>query len=238
MAPDSLTLFEKYSNLRYSVNMSETKKTCSVCKVEKTFDNFYFRKNRNNYRTQCKNCMSDLNKQYRSCNKEKIAARSSELRQLNKEKILAQEAEYRQCNKERIKEYYRNRHNNNANAKLAQNTRTRINTALKGKSKSFHTKEILGIDIENYKKWLLFQMTPEMNFNNIHIDHVKPISSFDISNDNELLEAFNWRNTQPLLKQDNLRKSNKFNEEDYNNQFVKAREFNLLQTFLSGTNLL
>ena len=98
--------------------------------------------------------------------------------------------------------------------------------------------EILGIDDENYKKWLLFQMTLEMNFNNIHIDHVKPIPSFEISNDNELLEAFNWRNTQPLQKQDNLRKSAKFNEKNYANQFKKAREFNLLQTFLSETNLL
>ena len=248
--------------------MSEERKTCSKCKVEKTIDNFYFIKNSNNYRNQCKLCVSDRKKQYyaynkekvcakaaeykqnnkknvvasqaeyRQHNKEKIAARNAEYRQNNKEKIAARKAEYAQQNRKKINEYNRNRHKNNANAKLARNIRSRINKALKGKSKSFHTKEILGIDIENYKKWLLFQMTPEMNFNNIHIDHVKPISSFDISNDNELLEAFNWRNTQPLLKQDNLRKSNKVNEEDYNNQFKKAREFNLLQTFLSETNLL
>ena len=278
--------------------MSEEKKTCSTCEVEKTIDSFYFIKNSNNYRNQCKLCVSDRKKQYyadnkekvcakaaeykqnnkenvvasqaeyRQNNKEKIAARNAEYHQKNKEKIAARNAEYRQNNKEKIaakkveyakhnkekiaarkaeytqqnrkknNEYNRNRHKNNANAKLANNIRSRINKALKGHNKSFHTKEILGIDIENYKKWLLFQMTPEMNFNNIHIDHVKPISSFDISNDNELLEAFNWRNTQPLLKQDNLRKSNKVNEEDYNNQFKKAREFNLLQTFLSETNLL
>ena len=121
---------------------------------------------------------------------------------------------------------------------LANNIRSRINKALKGHNKSFRTKEILGIDIETYRRWIEHQMTPEMIFNNIHIDHVKPISSFDISNDNELLEAFNWRNTQPLLKQDNLRKSAKFNEKDYAKQFKKAREFNLLQTFFSETNLL
>ena len=87
-------------------------------------------------------------------------------------------------------------------------------------------------------------MTPEMIFDIIHIDHVKPISSFDISNDNELLEAFNWRNTQPLLKQDNRRKSNKFNEKDYNNQFIKARQLikvlvsgSLINTFLNKTYL-
>ena len=52
-------------------------------------------------------------------------------------------------------------------------------------------------------------MTPEMNWSNIQIDHIKPISSFDVSKEDELLEAFNWRNTQPLLKEDNLRKGTK-----------------------------
>ena len=218
--------------------MDEQKQICSNCEEEKTIDNFYFRKNINNYNPQCKNCIVKKQIEYNQNNKEKIAAKNAEYRQLKKEKIAAQKSEYRKNNREKINEYCRNRINNNTNTKLARNTRARINTALKGKSKSFKTMEILGIDVENYKKWLLFQMTPEMNFNNIHIDHVKPISSFDISNDNELLEAFNWRNTQPLLKQDNLRKSDKFNEKDYAKQFKKAHEFNLLQTFLSETNLL
>ena len=64
-----------------------------------------------------------------------------------------------------------------------------------------------------------------MNFNNIQIDHAKPISSFDVSNDEQLLEAFNWKNTQPLLKEDNLRKGSKFDFLDYRLQFIKAYEF-------------
>ena len=149
-----------------------------------------------------------------------------------------QTKEWYQNNKERINTWERNRRKTDDNYRLMKNTRSRINATLKGHNKSLRTKEILGIDIPTYKKWLLFQMTPEMNWNNIHVDHVKPISSFKISNDNELLEAFNWRNTQPLLKIDNLKKSKKYNESDYNNQFKKAREFNLLQTFLSETTLL
>ena len=43
-------------------------------------------------------------------------------------------------------------------------------------------------------------MTPDMNWSNIESDHVKPITSFDVSNDEELNEAFNWKNTQPLLE--------------------------------------
>ena len=62
--------------------------------------------------------------------------------------------------------------------------------------KSSSTREILGIDIETYRRWIEWQMTPEMNWFNIQIDHVKPICLFDVSNDEELKEAFNWKNTQ------------------------------------------
>ena len=37
-----------------------------------------------------------------------------------------------------------------------------------------------------------------MNWKNIDTDHVKSISSFDISNNQELQQAFNWKNTQAL----------------------------------------
>ena len=121
--------------------------------------------------------------------------------------------------------YFRKRRQSNTKVRLKSNMRNRINKALKNKSKGFKAKEILGIDLETYKFWIEYQMSAEMNWTNIHIDHVKPISSFDVSNENELLEAFNWKNTQPLLKEENLRKSNKFNELEYHLQFVKAEIF-------------
>ena len=49
--------------------------------------------------------------------------------------------------------------------------------------------------------------------------------SIDVSNEDELFKAFNWRKTQPLLKKDNLRKGSKYNELDYQLQFIKAYEF-------------
>ena len=54
-------------------------------------------------------------------------------------------------------------------------------------------------------------MTPEMNWSNIEIDHVKGISLFDVSKDEELKEAFSWKNSQPLLKRDHRQKGTKFN---------------------------
>ena len=48
---------------------------------------------------------------------------------------------------------------------------------------------------------------------------------FDVSQYEELKEAFNWKNTQPLLKQDLLQKGIKFNFLDYQLQFIKAYQF-------------
>ena len=61
--------------------------------------------------------------------------------------------------------------------------------------KSSSTKDILGIDIDTYRKWIEWQFTPEMNWSNTEVDHVKPIRMFDVSKDEELKEVFSWKNT-------------------------------------------
>ena len=68
-------------------------------------------------------------------------------------------------------------------------------------------------------------MTPEMNWSNIEIDHVKAISLFDVSKDEELKKAFSWKNTQPPLKHDHQKKGTEFNFVDYQLQFIKTYQF-------------
>ena len=74
---------------------------------------------------------------------------------------------------------------------LFRNTRRRIHKALNGNLKTFSAKHILGIDINTYKLWIEYQFTPDMNWSNIEIDHVKPFCLVDVSKDEELREAFN-----------------------------------------------
>ena len=64
----------------------------------------------------------------------------------------------------------------------------------------FQLKKFLGIDIDTFKKRIEFQMTPEMNWYNIEIDHGKPICMFEVSKDEEIREVFIWKNFQPLIK--------------------------------------
>ena len=48
---------------------------------------------------------------------------------------------------------------------------------------------------------------------------------FDVSKDEELREAFSWKNTQPLLKHIHQQKGTKFNFLDYQLQFINGYHF-------------
>ena len=67
-------------------------------------------------------------------------------------------------------------------------------------------------------------MTPDMSWSNTEIDHVKSICMFDVSKEEEIKEAFNWKNTQLLLKQDHQLKGTKCNFLDYQLQIIKANQ--------------
>jgi hypothetical protein len=42
-----------------------------------------------------------------------------------------------------------------------------------------------------------------------HIDHIKPLDSFDLTDPEQQLVACHWSNLQPLWWRDNLSKNNK-----------------------------
>ena len=91
---------------------------------------------------------------------------------------------------------------------------------LKYKSKAAFPIDFLGTDIDTYKMWSEYKMTPELNGSNFDIDHEKPNSSLDISKDEELRETVKWTNIQPLFKKDHQRKRKKFDFLDYRLHFV------------------
>ena len=185
-------------------------KRCSKCENEKELSEFNVRTDTQKYRKQCRGCIKLIKKEYQTNNKDKINL-------YNKN--------YFQHNKKKIYESRKNRRKTDVNFRLICNTRRRIHHALNGKSKSSPTKDILGIDIDLYRKWIEWQMTSDMTWENIEIDHVKPICLFDVSKDDELREAFNWKNTQPLLKEVHQQKGVKFIFLDYQLQFIKAYQF-------------
>ena len=132
---------------------------------------------------------------------------------------------YNEQKKERRNRYLKNKRETDINFQLISNTRNRIYKSLKGLTKQSSTKDILGIDVETYKKLIKFQFNPDITWENIEIDHVKPICMFDVSKDEELRDAFSLKKTQPLLKQDHQKKGINFKFLDYQLQFIKAYQF-------------
>ena len=168
-------------------------KKCLKCGNISLKSNFH--KNRNSKDglfSYCKSCVIQKQRIYDNENRERIIKRHKGYYLKNRDQILAQN-----------KIYTNNRYKTDVNFRLICRTRSRINNSLKGMTKQSSTKEILGIDIDLYRKRLEFQFTPEMNWSNIEVDHIKTICMFDVSDDEQLKEAFSWKNTQPLLKQDN-----------------------------------
>ena len=166
--------------------MGEDFKKCSKCKTTSLKSDFHKNtKSKNGLQSYCITCKKDYGKKYNLENQDRIKRYFSE----NRSKISALE-----------KFFLNNRYKTDIKFRLKKKTRNRIYQSLKGMVKSSSTKDILGIDIETYKRWIEWQTTPDMTSENSEIDHVRPIPSFNISDDEQLKEAFTWRNTQPSLK--------------------------------------
>ena len=190
-------------------------KKCCSCKSICLKTNFHKnKKSKDGLFYHCKSCVIQKQRIYDIENRDKISTRMKDYYLKNRDQIMAQN-----------KIYANNRYKTDINFRLICKTRSRIYKSLKGMTKQSSSINILGIDIDLYRKWLEFQITPEMNWENIEIDHVKPICMFDVTKDGELREAFSWKNTQPLLKHDHQLKGTKFNFLDYQLQFIKAYQF-------------
>ena len=43
-----------------------------------------------------------------------------------------------------------------------------------------------------------------------HVDHIRPVASFDLTNEEEFKKCFHYTNLQPLWADENLKKSDKY----------------------------
>ena len=77
-----------------------------------------------------------------------------------------------------------------------------------------HSIEYLGCDVDTLKKHIQDKMTVEMTVDNIHYDHIKPVSCFDLDDEEEFLKCCHFTNLQPLLAKDNLELNNTWTAEN------------------------
>jgi hypothetical protein len=138
----------------------------------------------------------------------------------NKDKWNEYIKEYREKNKDKIREikrkYERTRKANDPLYKLIANFRTAIYQVLKENNinKNGHYFEILGYTPYDLIEHIESKFTEGMsweNYGEFHIDHITPISSFNIQEigDNEFMRCWALENLQPMWAEENIRKSNK-----------------------------
>jgi hypothetical protein len=138
--------------------------------------------------------------------------------------------EWRHNNNARTKEYSHRFYNDNkekvikangAYAKVRKRTdigyrlatvlRSRLNKLLRGKVKiGSHVKD-LGCSLKELRTYLESKFSSGMSWENYgmhgwHVDHILPLSSFDLTRPEELKLAVHYTNLQPLWAIDNLKK--------------------------------
>jgi hypothetical protein len=97
---------------------------------------------------------------------------------------------------------------------IACRLRNRLRKALlkAGAVKSQKTMELLGCSCEFLKEHIESKFKDGMSWENrssFHIDHIRPVSSFDLTDPEQQKIAFHWTNLQPLYPIENIRKSDK-----------------------------
>jgi len=137
----------------------------------------------------------------------------------NKEHRKQYLKEYRENNIEKIRktkrDYERNRKARDPLYKLISNFRTAIYQVLKESNvdKNEHYFDVLPYSQGELIQHLENQFTDDLTWDNYgewHVDHIIPISSFNIQEmgDEEFIKCWSLKNLQPLWGEENIRKSN------------------------------
>jgi len=210
------------------------KKVCSSCQSELELNQFYKKKSKKDgHRSECITCTKIYNalyyednsttiklsqKTYYKENIESVSKYNIEYKKINKDKLAEQQKEYRKNSKIERNEWERDKKKNDANYRISSLLRTRITKICKNKAGS--AVRDLGCSIEFFKDYIeqLFHFdlkTGEiMTWENWgqfgwHMDHIVPLSSFDLTNREQFLKACHYTNLQPLWWWENLSKGKK-----------------------------
>lgn len=159
----------------------------------------------------------EYRKKYREENKEKIKERTKKWYRNNKDYCMQKQRDRLKNPNERKKrnEYMQNKKYNDVNYRLSLQLRNRFTKAVQNQSKKGSAVKDLGCTIEKFILWIEMNWKEGMSWDNWglygwHIDHIKPLSSFDLTDRNQLLEACHYANLQPLWAKDNLSKGKKY----------------------------
>jgi hypothetical protein len=188
-------------------------KTCNCCKNIFPFEDFYISyissKGEKIYKSSCKTCHQTHSKKWISNNPEqhKQIRKKYNLKNIEKIREYSQNYDskevqktYYNKNKNKFLDYKKKRRKTDPIFKLTENIRKRIYASLKNNRNG--KLKYLGCSVEEYKIYLENQFNKNMNWENYgtywEIDHINPLFSFNLSQEEKIVEAFHYSNTRPL----------------------------------------
>lgn len=173
---------------------------------KKEYDKLYYQKNKYRIRTRTK--------RYKDENPEISRKSQRKYYWNNREMILKKKSKKDKTPEGREmgrRYYYKNR--------LSCLMSTAIRESLKGNKNGRHWEDLVGYTQEDLRVYLEKLFKPDMTWENHgvrgwHIDHIKPKSSFNITDYecDEFKECWSLKNLQPLWSEENLRKGSKLME--------------------------
>ena len=189
------------------VEENADRKTCTKCKVFKSFGEFHRDKyTKDGFRYLCKSCM----KEYQVANSDKLNLQKMEYYQKNKVEIRTQQNKYMRTKRQTDEAF-----------KLLLNLRRRLHHALNGTQKSKSTKELTGMELNDLLKYL-YEKSPRFEgvpLSELHVDHIIPCAAFDMGNVDHQRVCFHYTNLQLLTPAENLSKRDSvppgFDVDDY-----------------------
>ena len=194
-----------------------TMKTCKKCNTLKSLNEFYFKKGEKDSKHRyCKLCLKHKNDAWYQNVKHERTDYYKVYREQNKEYFNKYSNLHYHTKKELYREWERNRYSADPEFRIKHLTAGRIHSALSTYQslKKDRTIEYLGCTISEYYNYLESKFDSNMTWENQgiywQIDHIRPIASFDLTDEEQLYQCFHYTNTQPLEKTENRLKSDKY----------------------------
>jgi hypothetical protein len=159
---------------------------------------------------------------WRSINRDRENANRRALYSTNPDKRRNTNLSWKEKNLEHCKKYALKKHHyyykNNPEYRIALLLRSRLRAAIKKYRKDVYSKpgsavKDLGCSVQEFISYLSEKFQPGMTMENIgewHLDHVRPLASFNLLDTDQFKQACHFSNYQPLWALDNLKKGAKF----------------------------
>lgn len=191
----------------------ENKKRCTKCNNVKDIKDFSPQKaGFLNVKSQCRLCDNEYDKNFqKQTNTRKNRDNTIKAKTYRKQYVKDNIEWWRKYERE-----YRNkRRKEDMFFKIKSNLSSRLSDLINKRSLSTNTLELIGCDSQTFLNHIESQFTEGMTWNNYglkgwHVDHIKPLSSYDLTNETEVKKACHYTNLQPLWWEDNLKKGSKY----------------------------